>query len=108
MNTPEASAEPLQLGAIVAIVCEELVNVCQLAKGVPLGEDTLMIEDLGLDSLCFVDLTLALEERLGLDEFPMQQWADQEGRKKGPKFTVNALARRCAELVAEKHARRSD
>src|SRR5215203_1339111 len=37
-----------------------------------IDEDSLLIDDLGLDSLKFVDLTLRLEEALGVEEFPMQ------------------------------------
>lgn len=56
---------------------------------------TSLIDDLGLDSLKFVDLTLALEEGLHLEEFPMQEWVDVEASKDAPAFTVLALARAC-------------
>jgi hypothetical protein len=39
-------------------------------------ESSLLIEDLGLDSLKFVDLTLSLERVLPTSEFPMQYWVD--------------------------------
>lgn len=54
--------------------------------------DTSIVDDLGFDSLDFVDLTLELESAMGLEEFPIQQWADIQMDQAPPRFTVRALA----------------
>lgn len=62
--------------------------------------ETRLIEDLGMDSLLFIDLTVALEEVLELDEFPMQEWVDQQREEHAP-MTIGALAASC---IKYKHA----
>jgi acyl carrier protein len=57
--------------------------------------DTSLVDDLALDSLSFVDLTLAIEDSLGLEEFPMQAWADAEGGRASPSYTVRSLVEAC-------------
>jgi acyl carrier protein len=52
-----------------------------------------LVEDLGFDSLAFVDLTLILEAELGVDEFPLQNWIDKESMTLGKKHTIASLAR---------------
>jgi acyl carrier protein len=61
-----------------------------------------LVEDLGIDSLKFVDLTVALEDAFELDEFPMQAWVDREAHKEAPRFTVLALARACLDQLERK------
>jgi acyl carrier protein len=78
--------------------------------GIGIGEiclDSSLVDDLGLDSLKFVDLTLALEDAFGLPEFPMQRWVDEQARKQRPAFTVSALARACLQYVEAHDAERS-
>ena len=59
-----------------------------------------LIMDLGLDSLKFVDLTVALEHALGVEEFPMQAWVDARIASNEP-LTVASLERACeAALLA--------
>src|SRR6185312_15427617 len=48
---------------------------------------TSLVDDLGLDSIRFVDLAFALEDALDLEEFPMQAWADAEANRAGRRFT---------------------
>lgn len=79
-------------------------ELAQLLEDSGIGIDEIrpessLIDDLALDSLKFVDLTLALEEAFGLSEFPMQEWVDLEAQKTPPAFTVSALARACAEQL---------
>lgn len=64
-----------------------------------LGDDALLIEDLGLDSLKFVDLTVALEDALGICEFPMQDWVDRQLEREAP-LSLGALVIACLEQVA--------
>ena len=62
--------------------------------------DSSLIHDLGLDSLKFVDLTVALEDAFGLGEFPMQEWVDGQAAMTSGAFRVAALARACWEQGA--------
>jgi acyl carrier protein len=67
--------------------------------------DDSLIEDLGFDSLMFVDLTLLLEDRLGVEEFPMRSWVDDESNfKTGKRFTVRSLLRTCVTIETQSHA----
>jgi hypothetical protein len=53
-----------------------------------------------MDSLVFVEATIALEEELGIPDFPLQAWADQEARKQEAGYTLASLVnfcRRCLE-----------
>ena len=56
-------------------------------------EDSVSIIDaLGLDSLRMVDLTVELEDRLGVAAFPMQDWVDAEAESViGVRYTVGSL-----------------
>lgn len=67
--------------------------------------DQLLVEDLGLDSLKFVDLTVALEEMLGLPRFPMQEWVDAQ-IEHGLPLSVAELVEACERQVSS--AGRSD
>ena len=60
-----------------------------------LRADTSLIDDLALDSLMFVDLTLALERSFDIPEFPMQEWVDREAKEDGARFTVRSLSDAC-------------
>ena len=73
-----------------------------------LHDDMHLIQDIGLDSMNFVDLTVSIERALGIDEFPMQDWLDQT-LEAGEPPTLRALARACQALqqrVNETGARR--
>jgi len=56
-----------------------------------------LVEDLGLDSLRFVDLTVGLEEVFGFEEFPMQEWVD-DLIARGEGLTIGALVEACRQL----------
>jgi acyl carrier protein len=62
---------------------------------------SLLIEDLGMDSLKFVDLTFALEQSLGIERFPMEEWVDAQISEEKP-LNVDSLVRACqAQLHVE-------
>ena len=90
-------------GALARV--EELVRTQLLGLKLPgvsseqLHRDALLIDDLGLDSLKFVDLSVALEEALGVPEFPMQDWVDRQLELEAP-LSVGALVDACRELLA--------
>ena len=70
-------------------------------EGERIDEATRLVEDLGLDSLKFVDLTVGIEDELGLDEFPMQDWVDDE-LAHDRALTVGALADACRAALARR------
>ena len=82
-----------------ALVGAALRGCAPSAKGRELDSETLLIEELGLDSLKFVDLTVALEDALGIEEFPMQEWVDEE-LAAGRSLSVGALVARCLGCLA--------
>jgi acyl carrier protein len=91
MNTPEH---------LFTLVCSEVHRVS--APGVTLEDiapSALLIEDLGVDSLRFVDLAVALESALGIADFPMQAWVDECLDHDRP-LNVQALLSQCAALVS--------
>lgn len=65
--------------------------------------ETSLIDQIGLDSLRFVELTVGLEDALGLKVFPMQDWADQQlaVEQGSPRFLVRHLVEACARILAE-------
>jgi acyl carrier protein len=67
-----------------------------------------LIDDLGLDSIRIVDLTIALQYVLEADDLPMQEWLDREFKKAGPRFTVRSLANHCSNCIADQVGRQPD
>lgn len=67
--------------------------------GLTLRPETSLVEDLGLDSVRFIELTLELEQVLELDELPIQRWSDQEAARAGARYTLRSLTAFCAECV---------
>jgi acyl carrier protein len=57
-----------------------------------IDENDSVVDDLGFDSLKMVELAFALEDELGVTEFPLQLWwdAQQTGTESG-RFTVGSL-----------------
>ena len=72
MSSSVLDAEQVFVG-----LCETLRDLDPRAlAGCTFSADLRLSEDLGLDSLKLVDLTLALEQRFELDELPMHEWLD--------------------------------
>lgn len=99
INVPPLPAPARELLAIVREELSRLAPVGAHAHGHAIGEQSLLIEDVGLDSLRFVDLTVALEDALQIAEFPMQDWVDAQVAADLP-LTVGALVLECERLVA--------
>jgi acyl carrier protein len=59
---------------------------------------TRLVEELGIDSLRFIDLTVLLEDALEIDEFPMQAWVDAQ-IESGRHLSLGALAEACVEVL---------
>ena len=103
-DAPSFPAAPRELLAIVREQLMRLEPAGPHAQGVAIGEHSLLIEDVGLDSLRFVDLTVALEDALRIPEFPMQEWVDAQVEGDRP-LTVGALVLECERLVAASSGR---
>ena len=66
--------------------------------------DSHTIDDLGIDSLDFLDVTFAIDKKFGI-KMPVEKWMEDvnEGRAKAEEFFVmRNLVRRIEELVAQK------
>jgi acyl carrier protein len=84
---------------LLEIICAELLKV--VMPGITrtsIVPESLLIEELGVDSLKFVELTVGLEAALALEEFPMQQWIDERMSRDQP-LTVQALVSVCDQLL---------
>jgi acyl carrier protein len=80
-------------------VREQLVTLA--APGVDCGSldaTAHLIDEIGMDSLKLVDLTVRLEDAFGLAEFPMQEWIDAQ-LGAGRPLTLGELARACEALL---------
>lgn len=71
-----------------------------LGASMVIEDGTLLIEDLAFDSLKFVDLTVGLERALSVDEFPMQDWVDEE-LSSGRNLTVGGLVEKSVALLSD-------
>ena len=85
-NVHRAVVDQLALLSLPGINCQELEDSAHL------------IDDIGLDSLKLVDLTVGLESALGLAEFPMQDWVDNQLANDRP-LTLGELVKVCSSLV---------
>ena len=63
-----------------------------------------VINDLGIDSLDFLDIVFEIDKRFGI-KVPVEAWTEQVNSGKAPAeqfFVMGSLARRIEELVAAK------
>jgi acyl carrier protein len=74
----------------VTSALSELCREHSLFSGAILPKHRL-VEDLGLDSLLLVDLIVFLEERTGLTDIPVLEWAENQATRKEDRFTVRSL-----------------
>jgi acyl carrier protein len=89
---------------IAGLIADELKQIQRERGAQPrdLGAGTSLVEDLGFDSITFIDLTLRLEARLGLREFPLQDWVDEESMKAGQaRHTLASLTAYAESVVAQ-------
>ena len=81
------------------IVCATLARLPGVRTRA-LRPECLLLDEVGLDSLQFVDLTVGLERALRVARFPMQQWVDECFELDRP-LTVGALAVACQAVLDE-------
>jgi acyl carrier protein len=80
---------------------QQVINRVLSAAGrtaVKLHPGLSLVDDLGMDSVMFIDLTLEVESQFRITAFPMQAWADVEAQRKSDRFTVASLARAISEV----------
>ena len=63
-----------------------------------LSDESCVIE-LGLTSLELIDLTVALEDELMIEEFPLQDWIDQENQRGAEGFRINSIVDICMRIA---------
>jgi acyl carrier protein len=70
-------------------------------RGPTISTAASLLDDVGLTSIKFVDLTVGLEDLLQIEEFPMQRWIDEQAMlDEGARFTVGALVEECLRIVS--------
>jgi acyl carrier protein len=69
-------------------------------------EESHAIDDLGIDSLAFLDIAFAIDKAFGI-KLPLEQWTQEVNEGKAPAenyFVMKNLCARIDELVAAKKA----
>jgi acyl carrier protein len=89
-----------EFNEVLSAVCSALHQVDRRIQSDAIQAEKSLIDDFGLDSLKFIDLTLALQQLVCIPEFPMEQWMDQERLAMEPRYTVGSLVRFCIRLRA--------
>ena len=103
---PSSTSSDLGPGrAVEAAVLRALRRVCEAEGFDPtaLVSSVSLVHDMRMDSLVFVEVTVALEEELGVAGFPLQSWADEESIKPGTAYTLGSLVA-FAERIAPRSA----
>ena len=94
------TAAPEQTFQTIAEIIAETANVDR-AKITPTAH---VINDLGIDSLDFLDIVFEIDKRFGV-KVPVEAWTEQVNSGKAPAeqfFVMGALSQRIDELVAAK------
>ncbi|MCS6892169.1 MAG: acyl carrier protein [Rhodovarius sp.] len=87
--------------ARIADIIAETANIDR-AKITPQAH---VINDLGIDSLDFLDIVFAIDKAFGI-KVPVEAWTEEVNAGKSPPeryFIMESLAQRIDELVAAKH-----
>ena len=95
-----SSAAPENTFETIAGIIAETANVDR-AKITPTAH---VINDLGIDSLDFLDIVFEIDKRFGV-KVPVEAWTEQVNSGKAPAeqfFVMGALSQRIDELVAAK------
>lgn len=83
------------LGLVAALAAELGYRGPAISSGVSL------LDDIGLTSIKFIDLTVDLEDLLQIEEFPMQRWIDEQAMlDEETRFTVGSLVEECLRVVS--------
>ena len=98
MNNANSRDESIVSEVTLDAIHEALVRTNRKIRRADVHESSSLVDDLGLDSVRFVELTFALEDVFELDAFPMDDWAASEMTRAGKRFTVASLAERLQAL----------
>jgi acyl carrier protein len=93
------------MGPTFDAVASIINEVCNIDRA-KIRPESHAIDDLGIDSLDFLDIAFAIDKRFGI-KMPIEQWMQEinEGRASvGDYFVLSHLCRRIDELVAAKAA----
>lgn len=82
-----------------------------IAETADIGRDSITLDshainDLGIDSLAFLDIAFAIDKKFGI-KMPLEQWTQEVNEGKAPAeayFVLSNLCARIDELVAAKTA----
>jgi len=93
------------MGSTFDAVASIINEVCNIDRA-KIHPESHAIDDLGIDSLDFLDIAFAIDKRFGI-KMPIEQWMQEinEGRASvGDYFVLSHLCQRIDELVAAKAA----
>ena len=93
------------MGSTFDAVASIINEVCNIDR-VKIRPESHAIDDLGIDSLDFLDIAFAIDKRFGI-KMPIEQWMQEinEGRASVDNyFILGNLCQRIDELVAAKAA----
>ena len=62
---------------------------------VEIGQEAHAIDDLGIDSLDFLDIVFALDKKFGI-KIPMESWTFRKSTRATPRWTIISSWRICA------------
>jgi acyl carrier protein len=110
-----ASSEPLRIylqyikGLMMSATFDQIANI--IAETCDIPRDTIKpeshaIDDLGIDSLDFLDIAFAIDKAFGI-KMPLEKWTQEVNDGKATTeqyFVLQNLADRIDELVAAKNA----
>jgi len=74
-----------------------LAEVSRLACPEDIRPSMSLIDDLAIDSVKLIELTVALEDSLGVDECPLREWLDASDADTSA-YTVATLVANCVRL----------
>lgn len=86
-------------------IADIIADVCNVDRN-KIAPDSHVINDLGIDSLDFLDVTFAVDKSFGI-KMPIQKWTEEvnEDNSKAERyFVMKNLCTRIDELVAAKSA----
>jgi acyl carrier protein len=102
---PEAGVYDKMTTDTFAAVADIIAEVCDIDRGT-IRPESHTINDLGIDSLDFLDVTFAIDKRFGI-KMPIETWMQDinEGKVSvDDYFILSNLCQRIDELVAAKTA----
>ncbi|MFT4034266.1 MAG: acyl carrier protein [Patulibacter sp.] len=91
-----ATDQPEVPASVSQTVREVVLELAPIAPAGPLTSDTLLINDLGFDSLLIIELVVALEQELGV--------AGPDDEESLHVATVGDLETQVAAILSEQHA----